>query len=88
MRIGSIDSTHFGIYKSQNVTKVGNEEITTVNGIYKDKKISIYTHKTDNKRLAKLYYISDLLGNFIKLKLQKFLPDGSKTTLLKQTKSY
>ena len=39
--------------------KSWDEEITYVNDVYKDKKISIYTHKTDNKRLTKLHYIPD-----------------------------
>ena len=86
MRINSIDNTSFGIYRKESITKVGNEEIRTVHGKYKDKKITIYTHYTDNKKLAKLFYISDLLGNFIKLKLEKFDLFGNKQTLLKQRK--
>jgi len=87
MRVGSINSnmgpTH-GIYRNETISKIGDEEIRTVHGQYKDKKITIYNEYIHNKKFAKLIYISDLIGNFIKLKLFKYDKDGNKQTMLKQ----
>ena len=67
---------NFGIYKCTNYTKYGYRDY----GTYKDKNIEIY-HDTKDK--SKLFYVSDILLNWIKYKLEYF-NKGKKRTVISE----
>ena len=73
MFITGISAVSFGIY--QNTHKVTRDwgTLITDTGILKDKKIEIYNAYNKNGKLEhKLYYLQNLLGNWLKSKLVYF----------------
>ena len=87
MKVERINSTTFGVRKKEHVRTLGNETIKSVEGTINGKKITVYEEYTDNILMSKLHYLSDSLGNFIKLKITQF-QDGKKIrTLIRKRKS-
>ena len=84
MRVTGINSINFGIYRKESITEVGDEKINTLHGRYKDYKVTVYRQYAKKKLVSKLFYISDLVGNFIRLKLMKIDDNGNRKTMLKQ----
>lgn len=75
-----------GIFRREKITCVGKDKIISTDGVVNNKQITVYRQYLDNKLVSKLYFLSDRLGNFLKLKLLAF-KDGEKKVLLKQSKS-
>lgn len=72
MKIDKLSPMGFGIRRSESFHKVGDEAIHTVNGKINNKNITIYNQYTKGTLTAKLMYLSDELGNFLKFKLLQF----------------
>jgi len=69
----------FGIYLKTNITKRIDETIISHEGKYKNNKITIYNAFNEKGILEhKLFYISDLLGNFKRFRLDYFNSKGKK----------
>lgn len=83
MKIESIDAKTFGIFRNVTTIQRGNETLRTLKGVYKNKEISISSQYENGSLIGKLYYVQELLGKFIKLKLLKF-ENGKKRILMKQ----
>lgn len=71
MIIDTNRKVNFGIYKWTKYTNYGER----MHGEFKTNNIDIYT---DNKEKTKLYYVSDILKNWIKSKLTYFDKKGNK----------
>lgn len=79
MFISAINTISFGIY--QNTRKVTRDwgTLITDTGKTKDKKIEIFNAYNKQGRLEhKLYYLQDLVGNWLKSKLVFFSEAGKK----------
>jgi len=83
MKINRIDNISFGIYKNTKSTIHKFGKVETDMGIVNNKKIEIYNaYGTNGKLEHKLYYLQDLLGNWLKSKLVYF-SNGKKWKTLK-----
>ena len=65
----------FGIYKQTKISDSGYRKVVRDIGIVNNKKIDIYNAYEDGTLVHKLYYLSDLVGNWIKSKL-KYITNG------------
>ena len=83
MKIESIDTKTFGIFRNTTTIQRGNETLRTLKGVYKNREISISSQYENGSLIGKLYYVQELLGKFVKLKLLKF-ENGKKRILMKQ----
>ena len=83
MKIENIDAKTFGIFRNATTIQRGNETLRTLKGVYKNKEISISSQYENGSLIGKLYYVQELLGKFIKLKLLKF-ENGKKKVLSRQ----
>lgn len=82
MRIQPVDNISFGIYKNTNKTVRDYGTVICDTGIFKDKKIEIYSMFDKSGKLEhKLYYVSQML-NWLKSKLVYF-SNGKKWKVLK-----
>lgn len=87
MKVDKISSQSIGIRKKDHWRTLGNESIHSVEGELKDKRITVYEQFTDGVLVAKLHYLSDKVGNFIKFKLAQY-KDGKKINqIIKHRKS-
>ena len=72
MQIQPIQNTNFGIYQNTNKTVRSYGTVICDTGVFKDKKIEIYTSIGKNGKLEhKLYYVSQLM-KWLKSKLVYF----------------
>lgn len=82
MQVTPIQNINFGIYKNTKTTVRDYGTVICDTGIYKDKKIEIYSMVGKNGKLEhKLYYVSKML-NWLKSKLVYF-SDGKKWKTIK-----
>lgn len=71
----SFSNVSFGIYKSTKVSDFGYRKVVCDSGIVNNKKIDIYNSYENGQLAHKLYYLSDIVGKWIKSKLE-FIKNG------------
>jgi len=77
----------FGIYKESHSRINGKDRVYSVLGETKDHHITVYSTYENNKLIAKLYYLADLLDNLVKFKLVEFKNGKKIKTLVKARKN-
>ena len=77
MHILPILNINFGVRVTPKIRDYGDRKVIQETGIINNKKLDIYYAYNQDKKLEhKLFYLSDLVGNWIKSKLQYFNKDG------------
>lgn len=74
MRINPIQNNpNFGIYKGSKISPLG---VLKDVGKYKDYNVEVYQDIRDGVLFAKLHYVSDKVGKWVKSKLKYLTPTG------------
>ena len=77
MKLQPTNPVNFGIYQQTKITRYGKIDKGIING----KKLDIYTSYENGKVKHRLYYLTDLAGNWIKSKLKYFDDKGELKTI-------